>query len=236
MTQEQKTDKEQKMSEKEELEAMIAMSTDNLEYLTEEANKLAKKQNTIIFDFEKIQKQSEIESNNIIHTSAAFYLSEDTINSVDYIQQKISADAVIMSDLLRQSKIAEHAIYKMLEQIEEGDMHPRTFEVLAGFQKTKLELTQAISKQITLMSEEYKLLKSDYEKISTQSANVIDVSDDFGQVGNDGSLTTMGTRNIMQSIRSELDRKATEDRKAAMEETMKRQEEENKNRKLNGNQ
>lgn len=232
MTEEQKNDKERKLSEKEELEAIIAQSTDSLEYLTEEAKKLAPKKNPIVFDYDAIKEVSKTEAEDLVGSSAKFYLTADTINSEIYVQQKMRADVVVTSDLLRSLKIAEHAICKMLEQIEAGDMHPRTFEVLAGFQKTKLELTQALAKQINGMEDQYKKLKEDYKIISTETAEVIDISSNQDGVNEfeDGSASFIGTRKLLESIRSELDRKDKEDRDAAMAETIRRQERENKNR------
>ena len=225
---EEQQDKENKLSDKEELEAMLEDIPDSLEDLVNEAQKLTPKKSPLVFDYSSIKTQSENESKSIVYTSAEFYISKERIESEVYITQKMNADQIVLSDMLRQTKIAEYAICKMLEQIEEGDMHPRTFEVLSGFQKTRLELTQAISKRIKEMEEEYKQLKTDYEEITTKDANVIDISDGSRETAN-GTIFT-STRGMLEQIRKELDRKDIEERKEKMDEAIRRQEIENKDR------
>lgn len=225
---EEQDDKEGKLSDKEELEAMLADIPDSLEDLVNEAQKLTPKKSPLVFDYTLIKTSSENESSDIVDTSAEFYVSRDTIDSNEYIQKKMLADKVVLANMFRQSKIAEYSICKMLEQIEEGDMHPRTFEVLSGFQKTHLELTQAISKRVKEMEEEYKQLKTDYEEISTKEATVIDVSN--GRETADGGVIQRGTRGMLEQIRNELDRKDKEERQERMEETIRRQEIENEGR------
>lgn len=230
MTSEQKKDKEKKLSEKEELEALLAESSDSLECLAEEAKKLAPKKAPLIFDYAEMQMSAMREAEDIVRSSASFYVGEDNINSAPYIQQKIQGDIVILSEIRRQSKTAEYAICKMLEQIEEGDMHPRTFEVLSGFQKTKLELIQAMAKRMAEMEESYKLFKEDFKKITEENTNVIEITDaESFTTGADGSVISGGgSRNFLKSIREELDRKDKEERDAKMQATLERQEMENK--------
>lgn len=223
-------DKEEKLSEKEQLEALLAETDDSLEVLTEEAKKLAPRKSPLVFDYNSIKESSEKEATSIVSSSAAFYLSQNIIDSEIYIQNKMEADAVTVADILRQTKIAEYAICKMLEQIEEGDTHPRMFEVLGGFQKTKLELTQALAKQVTNMESNYKQMKSDYLEKATQDTNVIDVQDGNAKTTGDGGVIFSSTRSMLEMIRGELDKKDIEDRKKRMEDTLKRQEVENANR------
>lgn len=236
MNEAQKQDKEEKLSEKEQLEALLAETNDNLEVLAEEAKKLAPKKSPLVFDYLNIKNTSESEASSIVNSSAAFYVPKSTIDSEEYISNKISADIVFVSDMLRQTKIAEYAICKMLEQIEEGDMHPRTFEVLAGFQKTKLELTQALAKYVTTMESNYKQIKSDYTDKTTENADVIQMEDmGQGKQTADGGVVFTSTRSMLEMVRKELDRNDIEERKKKMEETLARQEIENKNRtRVNG--
>lgn len=221
-------DKEEKLSEKEQLEALLAQADDNLEELAEEAKKLAPKKSPLIFDYEGIKNNSEKEACSIVSSSAAFYVPQSTIDGETYIKNKMAADIVCVSDILRQTKIAEYAICKMVEQIEEGDMHPRTFEVLAGFQKTKLDLTQALAKYVTTMESNYKQIKTDYVEKSTQDADIIDVGD--VRQTSDGGAIFSDTKSMLTMIRQEIDKEDIEKRKREMEETLARQKIENENR------
>lgn len=195
------------ISEKDELERMLEESSESLAHLTEEAKKLSTKHKILSFDYTKISKSSNDEASDIVGSNAMFYLNEDIIEHEDYVQQKMRADVVTMSDMLRQSKIAEFSIIKMIEQIDEGCMHPRHFEVLAGFQRSKLELTKSIANYVVVMENNYKAIKEDWKVKREENTEEIK-----GQIiGNtDDGSTQRGTRSLIETIRGELDRKDRE--------------------------
>jgi hypothetical protein len=208
MSNNKKVDQEERnrqISEREELENMLKASSDNLESLTEEAKKLSPRHKPISLDYQGIMATSQSEAEDIVAANAMFYLNGDIIETEEYIQQKMRADVVTMSDLLRQSKVAEYAIIKMLEQIEEGDMHPRQFEVLAGFQRSKLELTKSIANYVVVMENNYKAIKEDHRV--KREENTHDIEAEVEE--KDGDIAR-GTRGLMETIRGELDRKEKE--------------------------
>lgn len=221
MSNNKKIDQDQRqaqLSEREELENMLRATSDNLEILTEEAKKLSSRHKPIVLDYEKIMQTSEIESSDIVSSSALFYLSQETIETEEYIQQKMRADMVTMADLLRQTKVAEYAIIKMLEQIEEGDTHPRQFEVLSGFLRSKSELTKAIANYVVVMENNYKAIKEDHRVIREENTTTIDA-----EVESKDGEVARGTRGLMETIRGELDRKEKELNKTKMKEAIKNQ-------------
>ena len=203
-------ERKQQMSEKEELERMLQNSAETLEHLSDEAKKLSPKHKPLVFDYSGIMSTAQEEAQDIVSANAIFYLNENIIETTEYIQQKMRADIATMSDLLRQSKIAEFAIIRMLEQIEEGNMHPRQFEVLAGFQRSKLELTKSIANYVVVMENNYKAIKEDYRVKREENTKDIPHSEVEGEGGGDADMTTRGTRGLMEKIREELDRKDRE--------------------------
>lgn len=208
-------ERKQKLSEKEALEEMLQNSASNLEALTDEAKKLAPKHKPMTFDYQEIMKIAQDESTDIVGANALFYLSEDIIKTEEYIQQKMRSDVATMSDLLRQAKIAEYAIIKMIEQIEEGDMHPRQFEVLAGFQRSKLDLTKSIANYVVVMENNYKAIKEDYK--SKRNENTLDISSEvISDVDANGDLTQRGTRGMIQMVRGVLDEDMIQQNKEKM--------------------
>lgn len=221
MSNTKKIDQEQRqaqMSEREELENMLRSTSDNLDALTEEAKKLSPRHKPIVLDYPKIMETSQSEAEDIVTSSALFYLSQETIETEEYIQQKMRADMVTMSDLLRQTKVAEYAIIKMLEQIEEGDMHPRQFEVLGGFQRSKLELTKSIANYVVVMENNYKAIKEDHRVLREENTLNVD-----SEVESKDGEVARGTRGLMETIRGELDRKEKEQNKSRMQEAIKNQ-------------
>lgn len=215
-------ERKQQMSEKEELERMLQNSAETLEHLSDEAKKLSSKHKPLVFDYSGIMSTAQEEAQDIVSANAFFYLNENIIETTEYIQQKMRADIATMSDLLRQSKIAEFAIIRMLEQIEEGNMHPRQFEVLAGFQRSKLELTKSIANYVVVMENNYKAIKEDYRAKNDEEA--LDIESEEVTENSDGS-TQRGTRSLIQTIRTELDRKEMEENRRKLEKA-----EQNKNK------
>jgi hypothetical protein len=197
-------ERKDKLSEREELEALMKQNADSLVVLTEEAKKLAPKTKPLVFDYINISKISLQESKDIVESNAKFYLQEEAIKTEEYIQQKIRADVATMHDLLKQSKIAEYAIIRMIEQIDEGNMHPRQFEVLAGFQRSKLELTKTVAQYVIMMENNYKNMKEDYKNKRNESALDIDSEEVITNEGT-GDMITKGTRTMLQNMRKTIE-------------------------------
>lgn len=201
-------ERREQMSEKEDLERLLLESSETLEHLTEEAKKLSPKHKPLTFDYLGISQSSNEEATDIVGANAMFYLDEEIIETEEYVQQKMRSDVVTMSDMLRQSKIAEFSIIKMIEQIEEGDMNPRQFEVLAGFQRSKLELTKSIANYVVVMENNYKAIKEDWRV--KREDNTQNISGEVVEDDGDGGMVARGTRGMMELIRGELDKKDRE--------------------------
>lgn len=197
------SERKAKLNEREELEALIQQSGAALDVLTNEAKQLVPKSKPLVFDYASISKLSAREALDIVESNAKFYVQEDAIKTEDYIQQKIRADVATMTDLLKQSKIAEYAIIRMIEQIEEGNMHPRQFEVLAGFQRSKLELTKTIAQYVVMMENNYKNIKEDYKNKCNE--DILDVSSEVIHEKGAGDMISKGTRSMIQNIRQTIE-------------------------------
>lgn len=197
-------ERKERLAEREELEELIAQSSSNLYVLANEASELAPKNNPIVFDYVGITKMSVQEATDIVESNAKFYIAKEIIDSEEYIQQKIRADIATMTDLLKQSKIAEYAIIRMIELIDEGNTVPRQFEVLAGFQRSKLDLTKTIAQHVVAMEDNYKSIKEDYRNKREESTIEIE-GEEVKQENNSGSIITKGTRSMIQNLRKTID-------------------------------
>lgn len=194
-------EREKKIDERKELEELIKESGESLDNLTKEAMDLAPKSQPIVFNHEEIEENSIQEATDIVESSAKFYLEEDVIKEEHYIQQKINADVITMTDMIKQSKVAEYAIFKMIQQIDEGNMHPRQFEVLSGFQRSKLELTKTIAQYVVMMENNFKNIKEDYK--NKKNENTLD--SDYDEEDNEEERVERGTRSFMQRVRGAVD-------------------------------
>lgn len=192
-------EKKKHIDERKELENLIKAQEDSLMNLTDEANNLLPTKDAIRFNNELIIKQALTESANIINSSAQFYMPSEMIDSTPYIQQKMMADTAILSDIMQQSKISDYSIVKMIEIIDEGNLHPRAFEVLSNLQKTKIDIIKLMQQAIISFENGYKSLKEDWKvKQNEEALNIEAEVEDTG-------LITRGTRGVLQQLRSALD-------------------------------
>jgi len=198
-----KEEKKRQIDERKELEDLIKSQEDSLMSLTDEANQLIPTKDVIRFDNEKASLVSLGESASIVDANAKFFLTPEIIQTEGYIQEKMKADVMLLSDILRQGKISDYTIVKMLEIIDEGNMHPRAFEVLSSLQRTKLDITKMTSQYINSMENGYKNLKEDYKTKRNEEAIEVEYIEQGGKGPQD--LTTRGTRTIIQQMRQMID-------------------------------
>lgn len=192
-------EKKKHIDDRKELENLIKAQEDSLMNLTDEANNLLPTKDAIRFNNELIIKQALTESANIINSSAQFYMPSEMIDSTPYIQQKMMADTAILSDIMQQSKISDYSIVKMIEIIDEGNLHPRAFEVLSNLQKIKIDIIKLMQQAIISFENGYKSLKEDWKvKQNEEALNIEAEVEDTG-------LITRGTRGVLQQLRSALD-------------------------------
>lgn len=204
--------RKQELEERKKLEDMLQEIPENLEMLTEEAIKLLKKKKAVKLDYDAIKEEIDVESTEIVDTSAEFYFTKAELNSEPYLQQKVNVYKITVSNLLFQMKTAEHAIVKLLEKIDEGAGVDRTFEVLAALQKSKMEIIKHLSAFMIVMENNLKDLRNDFkEKLADGRSNeqlAISESEDVTNVLEAGNIRTRGTKNIIDSLRKIADDEA----------------------------
>lgn len=115
---------------------------------------------TKFLDFEQIKKKSRVKSNNLINAIINTYVTKSLQTNNTLIKKK-NLDIILMSQLLYQAYTAEYAVTKLLEQIDEGNVQPRTFEVLPGLQRTLLEINKQIITTQNVMEIAYKNFNHD---------------------------------------------------------------------------
>jgi hypothetical protein len=135
-------------SENNELERLINESNfidDNIEIPIDKPSMFK------ITDFSKIIELCDEQALKIVKNTALFYIEMDLINSDMHLQDKIEMDKMELSNLLFQSKSAQSSYVKLLEEIDNGNVHPRIFEVQSGLQKSMMEITKSKTTYIQIM-------------------------------------------------------------------------------------
>lgn len=193
-----KVDQEERAEEIERrkvLEKMIQETSANLSVATQEASIVLPHQNSLSLNYYEVKNAIDKESTEIVRSIAEFYLDKEIIDLVPYVKQKTKVDHITVSSLLFQMKTAEHAIIKLLAEIDSGNLHPRTFEVLASLQRSKMEIVKHLAQFMIIMESAYKNFKEDYRIKKAETNN----DEDEDSEEEDG-VRTRGTRQLLKTL------------------------------------
>ena len=119
-------------------------------------------------DYDDVKNIADRKASDIVESVVLLYLKEDFIRDQDYVYQKMEVDKLTISNLLFQMRTAEHAIKKLLEEIDGGSLRDRTFEVLSSLQRSKMEIVKHLASFMVTMENNYKNLAYDWEAKSAK--------------------------------------------------------------------
>ena len=149
-------------------------------------------------DYDEMKVSSMNKSKKMMNSLLKFYLSQDVIDNNEYIQAKAKLEMMTLSNLIQQMQYSERAITTLMRTIDTGEVTPRMFEVLAGLQKTMLDIKKHQTLHMMAAEENMKKLKRDIDVY----ANPTDEQKPKLQSG--GGNVVRGTRNLMKEIQAEL--------------------------------
>jgi len=157
-------------------------------------------------DYVDVTTKSANKARGVVNNLLKFYLSSDVINKNEYIQAKANLEAVTLGNLINQVKIADRAIQTLMSTIDSGETSPRMFEVLAGMQKTMLDIMKHQTLQVLATEESIKKIKRDIDIYADERDKTPKKFEISG-----GPTQVRGTRNLMKDIQEELGNKVDED-------------------------
>jgi hypothetical protein len=207
-------EKKEQMLLRDELEKLISEDTQVIQSLTAQAGDILPSRAISTLDYQNVKIECEDSADEIVNAVANFYLDEKIIESIPYVKQKTAVDHITISNLLFQMRTAEHAIIKLLEEIDNGNLHPRTFEVLSSLQRSKMEIVKHLAQFMIIMENNYKNLKNDYQ---LKAAETTDTDHEDVTVGN--PMQTRGTRGLIESIRQVVPEKRATGKLENMDDT-----------------
>ena len=167
-------EKQKEIELKDELEKIMNLDIESVSSLVTQAKGILPTRITSYMDYDGVKTESDTKAEDIVDSIANFYLDRAIIDEIPYVQQKNMVDMITVSNLLFQMKTAEHAITKLLEEIDNGNLHPRSFEVLASLQKSKMEIVKHLAQFMVVMEKNYKVLKEDYRIKRTEEPLLIE--------------------------------------------------------------
>jgi hypothetical protein len=188
---------------KESLDSIIMEEA--LDSILPNTDELPRIKTTEMMDFAGEKSTALSEAKALLDSITKFYVDLD--QSESHVEFKKKADTLNLSAMMFQLKSAQHAITKILEEIDMGNMHPRLFEVLAQLQSQIMQMPKDYQAYLEKMEQNYKKTKMEIEEKRHAGGMVLDhVQTQDGtyiasQSQSEGGLRSRGTRGIMEGLR-----------------------------------
>lgn len=193
---------------KENLDAIIM--EESLDSVSLDSDDLPRLKTTELMNFadEKLSALSEAKA--LMDSVAKFYVDPGAHGHVELLDLKKKVDAMNVSSMMFQMKSAQHAITKLLEEIDLGNMHPRIFEVLAQLQSQIMQMPKDYQQYLEKMEQSYKKVNTELEEKKHSGGVIMEQGEagdgnSFYPTNTDGSgVRSRGTRGIMEGLRDIL--------------------------------
>ena len=208
MSEEKKSIKDQAEDIRKELDELIGESVDITETTDTDPAFLPLQPKEVLPSFGELKTRSTVTAKKTITALMKFYLAEDIIEKDEYIAAKKKMDEMTMSSLVYQLQAGERALTTLLETIEDGELAPRMFEVLATLQKSMLDIIKSQTMYLMATEESAKRISRDIE-IYKKRDDVREIEESGGSTGD--SAVQRGTKDLMRMIRSGIDDSDIED-------------------------
>ena len=181
---------------------------ENLDSVETGTSELPKLKTSVTMDFEGEKSSSSSEAKSLLDSLVKFYFENDAIEENAYLEYRKKIDSMNVSSMMFQLKSGQHAITKLLEEIDMGNMHPRLFEVLAQLQGQIMQMSKDHQGYLDKMENSYKRMKETVDDKNYRGGIALPDSPDGAQ-GNsalteDGNLRARGTKGLMEGLRGIL--------------------------------
>jgi hypothetical protein len=166
---------------------------------------------TDLMDYTEEKSTAFTEAKTLLDSLTNFYVDPDKMGGADHLEHKKKMDAINLSAMMFQLKSAQHAITKILEEIELGNTHPRLFEVLGQLQSQIMQMPKDYQTYMDKMEQGYKRLRNEIDQknhnngISMEKSNEGDLYiPSTTSVTENGTIKSRGTKNMMEGLRELL--------------------------------
>lgn len=149
-------------------------------------------------DFDEMNKRFEKQAKDITGSMLKFYVDLGVIDNVEYVKQKQILDNTSISNIFFQLKTLRMAIEKIAEEINQGNTHPRLFEVFGQLQDKLTTVVKTQANYMLFLEDTYKKINQDVTQKGTNGASVTPLMPTEKQF-----YITAGTKNIMKEITAE---------------------------------
>ena len=192
---------------KESLDAIILdESLDSIDTIVQDSSELPRLKSTELMNFTDEKSSALSDAKALMDSIANFYIDAKMMDEATHVELKKKIDAMNLSSMMFQLKSAQHAITKLLEEIDLGNMHPRLFEVLAQLQAQIMQMPKDYQAYLEKMEQNYKKTRIEIDEKSQAGAVIMDSASGDSVYSStnqtlDGGLKSRGTRGIMEGLR-----------------------------------
>jgi hypothetical protein len=182
------------------LEELIGSDTDPINNTIDIDPQLPAKRPEPMMSFGELKESSTKKAKKTISALMKFYLDTDIIERDEYIQAKKKMDEMTMSSLVYQLQAGERALTTLLEAIEDGEVAPRMFEVLATLQKSMLDIIKSQTMYLMATEESAKRIARDID-IYKKRDDIKEIEASTGEKYTGETSIQRGTKDLMRMIR-----------------------------------
>lgn len=193
--------KEKKAQIKNELEALLnssysPMSNSDDDNLDEQLAIIAA---APPLDFVEMNETFQKQAKGITTSLLKFYVDLGVLDKHEYVKQKQTIDNSNIENILFQLKTIRMALEKISEEINQGNTHPRLFEVFGQLQDKLSSVVKTQANYMLFLEDTYKKMKQDIEQKEITSDSPIK---SLPGKSNDYYITA-GTKNLMKELESD---------------------------------
>jgi hypothetical protein len=193
---------------KESLDSIIM--EESLDDILPGVDELPRLKTTEMMDFSGEKSTALSDAKALLDSITNFYV--DMNHPESHVENKKRMDTMNLSSMMFQLKSAQHAITKLLEEIDLGNIHPRIFEVLAQLQSQIMQMPKDYQAYLEKMEQNYKKAKIEIEEKNVAGGIVMDQTQGLNGTFNpnpqalatSGGIKSRGTRGIMEGLRDIL--------------------------------
>tara|TARA_Y100000389_G_scaffold21622_1_gene18556 strand:+ start:8665 stop:9333 length:669 start_codon:yes stop_codon:yes gene_type:complete len=156
----------------------------------------------------ELKSSATTKAQKTITSLMKFYLDADIIEKDEYIAAKKKMDEMTMSSLIYQLQAGERALTTLLQTIEDGELAPRMFEVLATLQKSMLDIIKSQTMYLMAAEESTKRIARDIE-IYRKREDTREIEESGGDTENKN--IQRGTKDLMAAIQAGINNSPEED-------------------------
>jgi len=174
-----------------------------------DTTELPRLKNSSLMNYDEEKSTAFTEAKNLLDSLTDFYVDPDKMGGADHLEQKKKIDALNISAMMFQLKSAQHAITKILEEIEFGNTNPRLFDTLVQLQGQIMRMPKEYQDYTDKMEQGYKRLRNEIDEKNHVNGISMKKSDDdlyisSSDTSETGTIKSRGTKNMMEGIRELL--------------------------------